>query len=189
MAELLPAVAFDGWTESALENACMTAGYPADMGAAVFPGGIQDAVDYFADMMDAQMLAILDKQNTDRLKIREKIREAVAARLCALTPYKEAERLALCFWARPMRKFRGARIVWRTADVIWTWAGDTSTDYNHYTKRALLSGVIGSTLLYWMNDSSPGAINTLSFLERRLENVMQFGAVIGKFKSSNKKAR
>lgn len=189
MAEFLPAVPFDGWTESALETACVAAGYPADMAAAVFPGGIEDVVDYFADMMDGQMREILDKKAASNLKIREKIYAAVAARLTALTPYKEAERLALSFWARPMRKFRGAKILWRTADVIWTWAGDTSTDYNHYTKRALLSGVIGSTMLFWINDSSPGSVQTLSFLGRRIENVMQFGTVVGKFKPSNKKAR
>lgn len=35
-------------------------------------------------------------------------------------------------------------------DDIWYWAGDRSTDFNWYTKRALLAGIYTSTgLLIW----------------------------------------
>jgi len=52
------------------------------------------------------------------------------------------------------------------------WAGDTATDFNFYTKRLLLSGVLGSTTLYWLEDRSPGGVDTHGFLDRRLADVL-----------------
>ena len=39
---------------------------------------------------------------------------------------------------------------------MWRIAGDTSTDFNHYTKRMTLGAVYGSTLLVWLDDQSEG---------------------------------
>ena len=57
---------------------------------------------------------------------------------------------------------------------MWRLAGDTATDYNHYTKRALLAGIYGATLAVFVDDESEGKADTATFLDRRIENVMQF---------------
>ena len=69
---------------------------------------------------------------------------------------------------------RGPRIGWRSADHMWRLAGDTATDFNHYTKRATLGAVYGSTLLVWLDDQSEGWADTAAFLDRRIDDVMQF---------------
>ena len=71
------------------------------------------------------------------------------------------------------------KMVWRTADAIWREAGDTATDHNHYTKRLLLSGVITSTTLYWLNDDSPGQEKTWEFLDARIDGAMKLGRGLG----------
>jgi len=88
----------------------------------------------------------------------------------------------LSYWTMPPRGVRAGGVVWRTADRIWDWAGDTATDYNRYTKRALLCGVIGSTTLAWLGDGSGDMTATRAFLSRRIENVMQIGKFVGKIK-------
>ena len=57
---------------------------------------------------------------------------------------------------------------------MWRLAGDTATDYNHYTKRLTLSAVYTSTLLAWLDDDSEGFADTAAFLDRRLDDVMRF---------------
>jgi ubiquinone biosynthesis protein COQ9 len=176
--QALPGVPFDGWTLEHLEKAAMAAGYQPAMVRAVFPGGLGDALDHFADLMDRRMLAALGKVNVEDLRVRDRIRTAVLARLEALRPHREAERLALTYWSFPFRHLRAGKIAWRTADRIWDWVGDDSTDYNRYTKRGLLSGVLASTLLAWLDNEESAP----AFLDRRIENVMQWGRFLGKFR-------
>jgi len=179
---LLPHVAFDGWQWPAVVQACEEAGYEPDMARAVFPSEMSDVLDAFSDLADREMLNALQDVNSDDLRIRDRIREALLARYHFLQPHREAVKQSLSFWMIPFRKPRAAKIVWRTADKIWGWAGDTSTDYNRYTKRGLLSGIIVSTTLVWVNDDEPDMSQTKEFLDRRIENVMQFNKVVGRFK-------
>lgn len=184
---LLPHVAFDGWTMEAARRAAGEAGYKPEMADAIFTAPT-DIVRHFADLADREMLAALKDSDPDSMKVRERIALASRKRLEWLNNHKEAERLAAAFWLRPWRKFEGAKIVWRTADHIWTWAGDTATDYNHYTKRALLSGVLSATTLYWLNGEGRNLSDAYAFLDRRIGNVLQLGKVVGGLKNW-KKAR
>ena len=181
---MLPNVPFDGWTRQSAEQAATEAGLTTDMIHAVFPDGVRDIVAHFSSWADEKMLAALQDEDIDSLKIRERIHKAVLTRLKLLEPHKEAVRLALSYWTSPLRGMGGARIVWHTADTIWNWAGDTSTDYNHYTKRSLLSGVIATTTLAWLKDDSEGMADTSDFLWRRIENVLHVGKIFGKFKKA-----
>lgn len=179
---VLPQVVFDGWSEHALETAANLAGYDPDTARAVFPEHVTGAVDGFARWVDDNMMEKLALLDVDNMRVRDRIRAAVLARLQVLEPYKEAERYAVAYWSYPTRSMRAARIVWRTADRIWDWAGDTATDYNRYTKRGLLSGILVSTTLAWLNDDSHDMTETEHFLERRIDDVMQIGKAMGKIK-------
>lgn len=179
----LPDVPFDGWTPAVLERAAEQAGYPRSMVVSVFPSGVKDALVHFSSLADRWMLDRLAARETP-LRVRDKVTEAVWARLEALAPYKEAERLAIAYWMRPLRKWEGAKLVWKTADVIWHEAGDTATDYNRYTKRGLLAGVLTATTLYWLNDASGDHQDSRAFLDRRIENVMSVGKIVGRLKTA-----
>jgi ubiquinone biosynthesis protein COQ9 len=178
----LPIIPFDGWTERALKQAAKDAGFDPVMVDAVFPAGVDDAIDHYAQMMDGAMEKSLKQDKNPPARIQDKIKQAIAFRLDAMAPNKEVERLACAHWLRPMRKARGAKILWRTADRIWTYAGDTSTDYNFYTKRTLLCGVLSSTFLYWFNDTSPNHGATHAFTDRRIQNILSFGRALSTFK-------
>ncbi len=181
---LLPAVPFDGWTMTAAKEAARQAGYGDAIIDAVFPGGMTDIARHFADRADREMLAALSGTNAAALKIRERIIHAAQKRYLWLNGHKEAERQAVAYWMRPLRKYQGGKIVWRTADRIWRWAGDEATDYNHYTKRALLSGVLASTTLYWLQDEARDLSATFAFLDRRIENVLKIGKMMGHLKKA-----
>lgn len=179
----LPNVPFDGWTMKTLESAAQSAGYCKEMVLSVFPSGVKDAIIYLSHWADGRMLEIL-AQSVPPQRVRDKIALAVRTRLDVLAPYKEAERLAIAYWMRPLRKWEGAKLVWKTANAIWLWAGDTATDYNHYTKRTLLSGVITATTLFWLSDHSAKHQDSWNFLDRRIDNVLSIGKIVGRIKTA-----
>ncbi len=185
----LPEVEFDGWRWDMIERVSADCGYSGAMGRCVFPSGIRDVLDGFADLVDREMLRALAGVNPKDLRIRDRIHACIMARYEWLNPHKEAVRQSIQYWMFPTRKLQAGKIVWRTADVMWRWAGDQSSDYNHYSKRALLSGVLVSTTLAWFNDVDEDLSNTRAFLDRRIENVMQFGRMINKVKPSNGASR
>ncbi len=185
----LPDVAFDGWTDELMARAAARLKISDSAVAEEFPGGPIDLLRYFSVWTDTKMAARLNGKKFDSLRIRDKIGFGVEARLDILTPYKAAVGAGLAAMAMPPRSFQLPKMVWKTADIIWRAAGDTSTDYNHYTKRLLLSGVITSTVLFWLNDDSENAARTKEFLQRRIDNVLKIGGAIGKLKKRTEGGR
>lgn len=169
----LPHVPFDGWTRAALDDGCESLGLPAAEGARLFPGGMADLADHFADWADRRMLAGFAARDTAALKVRERIHRGVRLRLEALEPWREAARRGLSWLALPGRQALATRLAWRTVDRLWYAAGDRSADFNHYTKRGLLLSVYAATALYWLSDASEGRADTWAFLDRRIADVMK----------------
>jgi ubiquinone biosynthesis protein COQ9 len=110
------------------------------------------------------------------MRFRDKVAEAVRLRLSAVED-KEIVRRGSTLFAMPHMAPEGAKLIWGTADAIWTALGDTSDDLNWYTKRATLSAVYGSVVLFWLGDESEGHQATDAFIDRRIDNVMQFERV------------
>ena len=166
--------AFDGWTPTAVEAAALSEGVDPALAALAIPDGAVGLIDLYGQGVDKALAEALPPETLAAMKIRERIRSLVWTRLQIQEPAKEAIRRALAILAMPQNAAAAARLSWRSADVMWRMAGDTATDYNHYTKRAILSAVYGSTLLAWLQDDSEGAADTAAFLDRRIDNVMQF---------------
>lgn len=173
--EALKNIPFDGWTVDAFEKAAETLEMDVVVVPAVFPRGTQDYLDCFSQWVDDEMMARLVDVNIDDLKVRARIRMAVEKRIEILSPYKEAVRMGFQKYLNPQYARGGGKITWRTADMIWNWAGDESADYNRYTKRGLLSGVIAATMTYWLRDETGNNDKTFVFLNKRIENVVMIG--------------
>ena len=180
---LAPAIAdsaiFDGWTETALLAAAEMEGVDPALARLAFKAqGRQTSamamVSAWIDSIDEAMARDLPQEVLEGRKIREKIRDLVLYRLDAVAGQEEALRRAMAVGALPQNARAAMRGAWKSADVMWRLAGDTATDYNHYTKRAILSSVYGSTLLVWLDDETDGKEETKAFLDRRIDNVMQF---------------
>jgi ubiquinone biosynthesis protein COQ9 len=175
LAPLLPAhAAFDGWTEAALAMAAGELGVPADRARLAFPGGQVQMIDSWFDAIDVAMAVGFPPERIAAMKIRERIRDLILFRFEQIRPNREALRRAIAILAQPQNLPDAARLAWRAADRIWRLAGDTSTDLNHYSKRAILVGVYGSTTLVYLDDESADLADTRAFLNRRIDDVMRF---------------
>ena len=172
--EIARAAVFDGWSDAVLEQAAALAGADAAVARLAFPGGAMDMIAGWIASTDAKMEAAFADGHLSSLKVRDRIRTLLLFRLDAIAGQEEALRRALAIQAMPQNLPRTARLGWSSADLMWRLAGDTATDYNHYTKRALLAGIYSATLAVFIDDRSEGKADTRAFLDRRIEGVMKF---------------
>lgn len=177
-AALAPAIArnaaFDGWTDAAVDSAAATSGIYGDVARLAFAGGAPDMITAWFESIDRAMIAAVPEERLATMKIRERIAAQVEARLDALAPDREALRRAIAILAMPQHAARAAKLGWHAADLMWRRAGDTATDYNHYTKRGILSGVYAATVAVFLDDESDGHAETKAFLGRRIDGILRF---------------
>jgi ubiquinone biosynthesis protein COQ9 len=165
---------FDGWTEAAVNSAAGQLGIDPAQARLAFPKDAAHMIEAWIEGVDSAMVEKFTPEVVAAMKVRDRIRSMILYRLEVTTPAREAVRKALAILAMPQNLGLGLRTGWRSADVMWRLAGDTATDYNHYTKRLTLSGVYTTTLLAWLDDESEGFADTAAFLDRRLGDVMKF---------------
>ena len=171
------AAAFDGWSDTAVRDAAVSQGIDPDAAAFAFSGGAMDMIEAWVRSVDQAMIAAWPAEKIAPLKIRERIRTLVQFRLDAIAGQKEALRRALSIMAMPQNVARSTRLGWSSADAMWRLAGDTATDYNHYTKRLTLGSIYAATLAFYVNDTSDDHAETRAFLDRRIEGIMKFEKV------------
>lgn len=168
----LPHVGFDGWSEVTFRAAVAESGLPEALARAVAPRGAVDLAAEYHRRGDALMGERFAAADTSVLRYREKVALLVRLRLEAVDP--EVVRRGMALFSLPNHAPEGVRLIWGTADAIWTALGDTSVDVNWWTKRMILSGVFSATVMFWMGDKSEGSVATWEFLDRRIEDVMRF---------------
>lgn len=169
-------VPFDGWSETAFKAAIEDVDIAPALARGLFPRGAIDLAAAYHRRGDDAMIAALDARDMSDIRFRDKVALAVRLRL-ELVEDKEAVRRGATLFALPMHAAEGAKLIWGTADCIWTALGDDSRDINWYTKRATLSGVYSSTVLYWLGDDSLDNEASWAFLDRRIDDVMQIEKV------------
>lgn len=172
-------VPFDGMNERAILAGAKDIDMSAAMTRVHFPQGGAGLAAAYHRRADAQLRDWL-AQTPPVGRFHERIAAAVWHRLSLVDV--ELVRAGAATLALPQNAGLGARLVWETADVIWTGLGDRSDDVNWYSKRATLSAVISATVLFWLGDESEGFADTRAFLDRRIDGVMQFEGVKARLK-------
>lgn len=170
---ILPHVAFDGWSDEAFVAAAQDAELTVETARQICPRGAVELAIAYHKQGDEAMVAALGAADLSEMRFRDKIAHAIRLRLDAAED-KEVVRRGTVLFALPHMAPEGAKLIWGTADAIWSALGDSSEDVNWYTKRATLSAVYSSVVLYWLGDDSEDASATTAFIDRRIENVMAF---------------
>lgn len=183
----LPDAIFDGFTDGLVAKAAQSAGLTEHQAVLAFPDGGIDLAVFFIREGTRTMKTQLAALDLPSMKIRARITIAVLTRLEVDTKHREAARRAFNLLASPRHAPQAAYLLGETVDAMWRAAGDTSTDGNFYSKRAILSGVYTSTRLKWFNDDSVEIKQTKAFLDRRIENVMQIEIGKAKYRAFKEK--
>lgn len=176
---LAPAIAdsavFDGWSDDAVAAAAQSEGVDPDVAALAYPAGAMDMIEAWVTAIDRRMADELSAPALAAMPVGKQVHEQLVFRLRETASQREALRRALAVMAMPKNVARSARLGWRTADLIWRLAGDTTTDLNHYSKRAILASIYAATLNVFAQDDSEGQVDTYAFLDRRLDDIARFG--------------
>jgi ubiquinone biosynthesis protein COQ9 len=180
----LPHVAFDGWSIKTLAAGAADAGLARQNLLHAFPDGVADAIAHWSDWADRRAVDAMESADVAHMKTHQRVAMGVWVRLEAMGRWREAARKATAWLAVPRHAPLASRLTYRTSDAIWRAAGDVSTDFNFYTKRGLLGGVVLSTTLYWLQDGSEGNQATSAFLDRRIAEVLRIGGRIGKARAA-----
>ena len=180
LSRVLDFVPHDGWTEKSLLKGIQDSGIEREELYRIFPSGVSDIIEFWSLEIDKEMALALEKMNLKELKIRERIFTSVKWRLMALESDKESLRRALLHLGQPNNMILGMKCLYRTVDEIWFVSGDTSTDFNFYSKRGLLAAVYSSTILFWLDDKSDDCKETWSFLNRRIDDVLKIPKMTSK---------
>jgi ubiquinone biosynthesis protein COQ9 len=165
---------FDGWTKKAVDSAATQLGIDPVQARLAMPKTQSGMIDLYIQEVDRTLEAWFTPERLAGMKIREKIRSLIWRRLEIMGSAREAVRRGLAILAMPQNIPLALRISWRTADLMWRIAGDSSSDFNHYTKRMTLGTVYASTLVVWLEDQGEGWSETAAFLDRRIDDVMKF---------------
>lgn len=170
-------VPFDGWSQAAIDNAAKDLGVDPLLARNALPRGALDAIALHSARADKRMIEALEARGLEGLKIREKITLAIRTRLEQCETERESVRRAVQFLALPLGAPLAARLLYTTVDAIWRGIGDASqsAEFSFYSKRAILAGVYSATLAFWLQDDSEGRAETWTFLDRRIDDVMQLG--------------
>lgn len=179
-------IPFDGWTAEAIKRGASDAGVDPQEGIDIFGSNAIDMITYYSHMLDRQMRERAAQVDLASMKIRDRIASLLMMRLALMGPYREAAQKAATILSMPTNIPTGTKLMYETVDLMWVLAGDKSTDFSYYTKRATLSAVYSSTLLYWFRDMSHDYTSTREFLNRRLDNVMAIPKIKSKIKDAAK---
>jgi ubiquinone biosynthesis protein COQ9 len=166
-----------GWSEEALEKANKKA-LKDEEGANVVFLDVKELVAYFLENTDERMLQELKKTNIEPLKIRQRIRKALVVRFKINS--KEIIKKTMSFLAKPQNADLAFKSLAKTCDEIWKWAGDESTDFNYYTKRALLGSVYSIVVLRYVQKDEMDLEDLSIFIENSLDKVLKIGGLKNK---------
>ncbi|MEL6956658.1 MAG: COQ9 family protein [Pseudomonadota bacterium] len=175
---LLPRVPEEGWTDLAAKRAANDAGIDAGERVLAAPNGVDDLIEAFFSNAEAGARATIEAGPLDEMRIHERVAFGVRTWLDTLEPHRAAVERASArgFW--PTHAGDAIQRCWSVADMVWDAIGDTSEDYNKYTKRGLLASTIPPIILYWQREPSSEDLD--GFIARRLKMAMQLGQTGGR---------
>jgi ubiquinone biosynthesis protein COQ9 len=177
LAAALPHAPFEGWSEPVMNRAIQEAGVDPGLALLAFPNGITDLLGAFWGSLDAALAQEISRRGLDNLRLSERISEALKIYLALLRPHREAVRRALALQALPANAPGALAQLYRTVDVMWRAVGDQSTDFNFYSKRAVLAAVVASVVTHWLGGDGADGAAMDAFIERRIANVLEFEKV------------
>lgn len=175
---MLPHVVFDGWTRESAEIAAKEAGLSKEEQALAAPRGVLDLINHFFDRAEGALLAGLDAADLTELGVRGRVALGVRLWLEALDPHREAVRRAAQRGLLPWRAGPAAGRAWSVADAIWTGIGDTSTDYNKYSKRGILAAALPPIVFAWIDGADGDELDEV--ILKNLTRAMKVGQAGGK---------
>uniref|UniRef100_A0A1A8UNP7 Ubiquinone biosynthesis protein n=1 Tax=Nothobranchius furzeri TaxID=105023 RepID=A0A1A8UNP7_NOTFU len=179
-----------GWSMEAIAAGAEVLGL-SSASAGMFSNGAGDLVLHFIAQCNSKLTEVLAEQHNqvqqghaEPKKTAEFLRDAIETRLRMYIPYIETWPQAMSVLLLPHNIPDSLKHLSTMVDDIWYYAGDRSTDMNWYTKRAVLTGIYNTTELVMLQDSSPDFQDTWTFLDNRIQDVVNMATTAKQVQST-----
>jgi len=165
-----------GWTVEALSTGAEENGLPG-IAHGMFPDGPVELVNYFIEKCNIEMIQKLSSMNLQQVTMKERLRTILQMRLEMLLPYSSNWSQALSVMGQPQNLPKSLHGLALLIDEILHQCGDKSTDFDWYTKRALVTGIYVTTELYLLTDATRNKQDTWDYLDRRIDDFLRMSTL------------
>lgn len=154
MRQLLKNVAESGWNAESLLDALNMLELPDKDAQLIMRGDPINLIQLFDDWINEQVMESLDGEKYASLKVHEKIKHLLSLKFKTMHSHKDAVQKGVHLFKKPNAVQQSLGLLMKTVNQMWYDAGDQSTDFNYYTKRATLSLVYMRVFIIWLKPST-----------------------------------
>ena len=169
-----------GLTKNCLENISKKYGLNTDETDLLFPQGNIDLIKFALEQLNNDLEVYCRQIDLIRLPIHKRIREVLLSKISLMNKDKPFYRSIFLNLLIPKKKFSLSSQLYNSVDQLWFIAGDSSTDFNFYTKRLILSGIYSRVMLFFFNNNNQEELENI--LDESLKRVSRIPEIKSKLK-------
>ena len=109
-----------------------------------------------------------------KLRVNEKVRFLILSRLKIIDKFFD-KKLIFKLVVKQKSISKAGLMLFNVSDEIWHLSGDTSTDFNYYSKRIILMNIYFASFVYFLRDNSVEYAKTKDFIDKQISYVLKFG--------------
>ena len=172
-------VAKDGLTSNTFKNISKKYDLNIDEMNLLFPGGKNDFLQFVLEQLNIDLENYCKKLDLIRLPVHKRIRKILLSKIYIMDKEKKFYKKIFLSLLIPKKKFSFPVKLYKSVDQIWFIAGDTSVDFNFYTKRLILAGIYSRVIFFFFNNNNQTLLEDL--LDSSLKRVSKIPELKTKF--------
>ena len=169
-----------GLTKNSLENISKRYGLDINETELLFPEGNIDFIKFTLEQLNHDLEEYCKKIDLIRLPVHKRIRKVLLSKISLMNKNKLFYRSIFLNLLIPKKNFSLSNQLYKSVDQIWFIAGDSSTDFNFYTKRLILSGIYSRVILFFFNNKDQEELENI--LDESLKRVSKIPEIKSKLK-------
>ena len=135
----------------------------------LFPQGNKDLLKYSLEQLNIELQKYCKSIDLIRLPLHKRIRRILLSKIAIMNKEKNFYKKIFLKSLLPNRTISLSKQLYKSIDQIWYLAGDTSVDFNFYTKRLILAGIYSRVVLFFFNNNNQNELENL--LDLNLKRV------------------
>ena len=162
-------VADDGLTSNTFKNISKKYNLNIDEMNLLFPGGKNEFLHFVLEQLNIDLENYCKKLDLIRLPVHKRIRKILLSKIYIMDKEKKFYKKIFLSLLIPKKNFSLPIKLYKSVDQIWFIAGDTSVDFNFYTKRFILAGIYSRVIFFFFNNNNQKLLEDL--LDSNLKRV------------------
>ena len=169
-----------GLNKNSLENISKKYGLNINEIELLFPEGNIDLIKFTLEQLNKELEEYCKKIDLIRLPVHKRIKKVLLSKISLMNKNKLFYRSIFLNLLIPKKNFSLSSQLYNSVDQIWFIAGDSSTDFNCYTKRLILSGIYSRIILFFFNNNNQKELENI--LDESLKRVSKIPEIKSKLK-------